>query len=102
MSFLFKACFEPQTVERDYEYQKEYHPKVDLLPEITRVKDRGEKERQPSIIANKLRARGNFDKPNLQKNYDQLALQTELYQEFLARKRADRSLWGTTFEQSAR
>lgn len=33
MSFLFKACFEPQVEDYEGLYQKEYHPKVDLLPE---------------------------------------------------------------------
>lgn len=79
MSFLFKACFEPQVQDYEGIYEKEYHPKVDLLPE-PQPQRRNEKEpRKPTTIANKLRARGNFDKPNLQKDYDELALQTELY-----------------------
>jgi hypothetical protein len=79
MSFFFKACFEPQ-VQQDDLFQKEYHPKVDLLPEVAASRVKVQEERRPTIIANKLRARGNFDKPRLQKNYDDLALQTELYQ----------------------
>jgi|LakMenEpi03Aug12_release.lakeMendotaPanAssembly.Ray.scaffolds.fasta_scaffold369188_1 hypothetical protein len=31
MSFLFKACFEPQ-VEAEHYFEKEYSPKVDLMP----------------------------------------------------------------------
>ncbi len=76
MSFLFSACFEPQTTEHSFLYEKEYSPKVDLLPQISleKSKSRAKEERKPSTIGNKLRARGNFDKPNLQKNYDELAL----------------------------
>lgn len=32
MSFLFKACFEPQ-IEADHFFEKQYDPKVDLLPQ---------------------------------------------------------------------
>lgn len=74
MSFLFKACFEPQVLDHEDFYQKEYHPKVDLLPEPYSQKQQQKEPRRPTIIANKLRARGNFDKPNLQKDYDDLAL----------------------------
>jgi hypothetical protein len=98
MSFLFKACFEPQLDHEDF-CTKEYHPKVDLLPEEAQPqRTRVREQRQPTTVANKLRARGNFDKPNMQKDYDGLALETELYREFLAAKRADQRLWGVTFQ----
>lgn len=55
--------------------------------------------RKPSTIANKLRSRGGFNKPHLQKDYDELTLETEDYKLFLQKKKNDRSLWGVTFEE---
>lgn len=79
MSFLFKACFEPQVEDFEGFDQKQYHPKVDLLPTTLPFRHNDQPPRKSTIVANKLRARGNFDKPNMQKDYEELALQTELY-----------------------
>lgn len=57
------------------------------------------KMRKPSTIANKLRSRGGFNKPPLQKGYDELTLETEEYKQFLQKKKIDRSMWGVIFEE---
>ena len=51
-------------------------------------------QRKPTTIPNKLRARGDFKKLGVVKDYDDLAVRNELYHEFLARKRTDKALWG--------
>jgi hypothetical protein len=79
MSFLFKACFEPQVDDFGSFDQKQYHPKVDLLPTTLPSRRTDQQPRRATIVANKLRARGNFDKPNMHKDYEELALQTEMY-----------------------
>jgi len=95
MSFLFKACFEPQ-IEAEHYFEKEYDPKVNLLPQ-DKVQAQQKNVRKPSTIANKLRSRGGFNKPSLQKDYDELTLEVEEYRRFIGKKKSDRSMWGTTF-----
>lgn len=97
MSFLFKACFEPQ-IEASHYFEKEYDPKVDLLPRDKQGRE-VKPAKKPSTIANKLRSRGGFNKPHLQKDYDELTIEAEDYQKFLGKKRSDRSMWGVTFEE---
>jgi len=70
MAFFFKTCFDNSTVVKDSVFEKDYYPKVSLLSgEATQLIVK----KESTVIPNKFRAHGNFNREGYVKNYDDIA-----------------------------